>query len=433
MKKILYLSLLFFLLIISLDSCSNTTEEEKQYIKLEKIYNKKGLQGFAEEIVRDKYVAIKLSQENGATPLLIAVKNNELQLVKIFIENGASPIKEKDNQNKDFLDYAIEFQKNEVNNLLEILPSDYWNTKDSDGNLPVVRLIQYSNSYTAIKSAIKKTENIEAKNDKDKTVLMYAAQYNIDVRILKMILDSLVNINEKNINEWTAAMYAARYNPNPTIVSDLLLRGADKSPNSVGISLTMLAACNPNPGVLLKIISELDEINLSTDQGKTAMMYACENQQSAEHINLLLDNNVNINSADNEGKTALMYALENYTEPDIAYLLIAAGADCTAEDKNGKTVSDYLQKNVSLKKSELSKIILMSQNNGEKSTEKNITEDSLAIQLENDYEAKEDSSEEIDDKEILESETEVDSVNSSVEISDEELGESGEKNEASID
>lgn len=412
MKKILYLSLLFFLLIISFSSCSNRTEEEKRYTKLERIYNKKGLQGFAEEIIKDKYVAIKLSQLNDATPLLIAVKNNELQLVKSFIENGASIIDEKDNQNKDFLDYVIEFQKNDLNNYIEILPSDYWNTKDNDGNLPITRLIQYSNSYTAIRFALEKTNYIEEKNNKGKTILMYAAQYNIDVRILKMILDSLVNINEKNNNEWTAVMYAARYNPNPTIVSDLLLRGADRSPNSVGLTLTMLASCNPNPGVLLKILSELNEIDHSTDKGKTALMYACENQQSAEHVNLLINNNANINSTDYEGKTALMYALENYTAPDIVYLLIAAGADCSVEDKRGKTISDYLQQNVNLKKSELNKIIGMSQNNGKRDTEN--------------------SSEEVADKEIIESETEGEHVNSVEEIPDEKIDNLGEINEASV-
>ena len=73
-------------------------------------------------------------------------------------------------------------------------------------------------------------------------------------------------------------------------------------------------------------------------------MYACENQQIAEHINLLINNNANINSADNEGKTALMYALENYTEPDIAYFLIFAGANCSAEDKNGKGLKELNEK-----------------------------------------------------------------------------------------
>lgn len=123
-----------------------------------------------------------------------------------------------------------------------------------------------------------------------------------------------------------------------------------------------------------------------------------------------------------EGKTALMYALENYTEPDIAYFLIFAGANCSAEDKNGKTVSEYLQKNVSLRKSELNKIIMMSQNNGEN----NITDDSLTIQTENNFEAVETSSEKIDDKEFIEIENKIDSVNTSVEISDE----SEEKNDA---
>lgn len=251
---------------------------------------------------------------------------------------------------------------------------------------------------------------------------MYAAQCNTDVRIIKQLIDQGADLLVANENNWTAIMYAARYNPNPYIFEDLLLRGSNTESNIYGISLLMLAACNPNPGVLLTALRYLGNVNDTTLEGKTALMYACENQQIAEHINLLINNNANINSADNEGKTALMYALENYTEPDIAYFLIFAGANCSAEDKNGKTVSEYLQKNVSLRKSELNKIIMMSQNNGEN----NITDDSLTIQTENNFEAVETSSEKIDDKEFIEIENKIDSVNTSVEISDE----SEEKNDA---
>ena len=127
----------------------------------------------------------------------------------------------------------------------------------------------------------------------------------------------------------------------------------------------------------------------------------------------------------NEGDGAMdIYALENYTTPDIAYFLISAGADCTAEDKNGNTVSDYLQNNVSLKKSELNKILELSQNN----SDNNIIEDSLTIQIENNYETEEVSSEKIDNNEFIETENKVDSVYSSVEIPDGENDESKDIN-----
>ena len=86
--------------------------------------------------------------------------------------------------------------------------------------------------------------------------------------------------------------------------------------------------------------------------------------------------------------------------------------------------SDYLQNNVSLKKSELNKILELSQNN----SDNNITEDSLTIQIENNYETVEVSSEKIDNNEFIETENKVDSVYSSVEIPDEENDESKDIN-----
>lgn len=256
------------------------------------------------------------------------------------------------------------------------------------GLLNVTRIITEYQNYKYLSHFIAKLENVNITSDTGKTLLMYAAQCNTDVRIIKQLIDQGADLLVANENNWTAIMYAARYNPNPYIFEDLLLRGSNTESNIYGISLLMLAACNPNPGVLL-----------------TALRYLG-----------------NVNDTTLEGKTALMYALENYTEPDIAYFLIFAGANCSAEDKNGKTVSEYLQKNVSLRKSELNKIIMMSQNNGEN----NITDDSLTIQTENNFEAVETSSEKIDDKEFIEIENKIDSVNTSVEISDE----SEEKNDA---
>lgn len=106
-------------------------------------------------------------------------------------------------------------------------------------------------------------------------------------------------------------MYAARYNPNPAVMEDLILRGANSEPNSVGLTVTMLASCNPNPGVLLTLLKYKNEINSVTDNGKTALMYACENNQNAAVIKMLIDNGANLNARDSNGKTVREYMSAN--------------------------------------------------------------------------------------------------------------------------
>ena len=140
---------------------------------------------------------------------------------------------------------------------------------------------------------------------------MYAAQSNVDVRTVKYLLDKGAKIDVKNSNEWTALMYAARYNPNPAVMEDLILRGANSEPNSVGLSITMLASCNPNPGVLLTLLKYKNEINAVTDKGKTALMYACENNQNANVIKMLIDNGADLNAKDSGGKTVREYMSTN--------------------------------------------------------------------------------------------------------------------------
>jgi len=364
-----YIIIAVFTFILLFTSCTKKTEEEKLYIKLEKIYNKKGLKKFTAKVNKTKYLPVKDFQNDNATPLLIAASNNETDFVSIYINNGADIFSEKDDNGKDILDYALKSNNSDcLETIVKLLPHEYWNLSDTKGNLPVIRLFENTNSYFSILEAISQTEDLERKNVNNKSILMYAAQNNIDVRILKMILDKFVDINEKNDNEWTALMYAARYNPNPAILSNLLLRGAHSSPNSVGLTITMLAACNPNPGVLLISLSQLSELNAQTNNGKTALMYACENQQSAESIDLLLNNGADLNIKDKDGKTALIYALENYTKPEVIYLLLTAGADPTIVDKNDKNISDYLQQNNNLNKTDLIKFINISSTNEKKQT-----------------------------------------------------------------
>ena len=400
------------------------TKEEKQLAKAQSFYNSKGYEKYISYVSEKTYFAVRDENDNGATPLLLSIKKLNGIDFEFFIEKGAS-YSETDNNGLDLIDYCLA-TKNEqiINYIFEKLPSNYLFQTNNKGILNVTRIITEYQNYNFLKQFIAKLDNVNITSNTGKTLLMCAAQCNPDVRVIKQLIDQGADLLAENENNWTAIMYAARYNPNPYIFEDLLLRGSNTESNIYGISLLMLAACNPNPGVLLTALRYLSNINDTTLEGKTALMYACENQQVVEHINLLINNNANINSTDNEGKTALMYALENYTTPDIAYFLISAGADCSAADKNGNTVSEYLQNNVSLKKSKLNKILELSQNNGDN----NITEDSLTIQIENNYETEEVSSEKINNNDFIETENKIDSVYSSVEIPDEENDESKDKN-----
>lgn len=318
-KKYILITLSLFT-IFSVVSCSDKKAvEEKAFSKVQKIYDKKGMDGFCKYLDKNTYIAVKDTSQDEATPLLIAVKNGDLEKTKLFIDKGAS-VEEKDSAGKDLLSYALESSDQEVIDfVVSKMPTFYWNTFDSNSNNPFIKIIKQNLPFSIIRQSIDLTNDVNHSDKNGKTALMYAAQSNVDVRTVKYLLDKGAEIDIKNSNEWSALMYAARYNPNPAVMEDLILRGANSEPNSVGLTVTMLASCNSNPGVLLTLLKYKDEINSATDKGKTALMYACENNQSALAIKILIDN----------------------------------GADLSAKDSNGKTVREYMSSNTALSASDM--------------------------------------------------------------------------------
>lgn len=333
------------ILMVLCTSCGSNESSDKQFKKAQKIYDKKGMVGFYQYVNKNAYIAVKDASQNGATPFLLSVKTGDIEKAALFLEKGAS-LDEQDSDGRDVIDYALENSDSAtLDFVISKMPASYWNTLDADDNFAFIRIIVHCSDFNLVKKAIDCTNDINHANKNAKTPLMYAAQCNADVRTVKYLLDKGVKIDAKNYNEWTALMYAARYNPNPAVMEDLILRGAHADPNSVGLTISMLAACNPNPGVLLTLLKYKNEVNMVTGKGKSALMYACENKQNSSVIKMLIDNNADLHIKDEHGKTALMYALEQYTKPESVYVLLAAGAKTNDKDNNGKTIRDYLSAN----------------------------------------------------------------------------------------
>ena len=342
-KNIFVFTLMLFSLIFV--SCGDKkSPEEKEFAKVQKIYDKKGIDGFCKYLDKNKYIAVKDASKDDATPLLIAIKNGDLEKAKLFLEKGASP-EEKDSKGKDLIDYASENSNSEVIDFaVSKMPFFYWNQSDSESNLPFIKIIKNNSNFDIVKKCIDLTNNINPLDKDGKTPLMYAAQCNADVRTTKYLLDKGAKIDSKTNNEWTALMYAARYNPNPAVMEDLILRGASSEPNSVGLTITMLAACNPNPGVLLTLLKYKDEINASTDKGKTALMYACENNQNAAVIKMLIDNGADLAAKDSDGKTVREYMSANTSltasDMGIAWKTLEENAVEQTENENNTVAED---------------------------------------------------------------------------------------------
>lgn len=344
MKKYLYICPILLVSLLVLIGC-----KDKSFSKAEKIYKNKGLDDYAAFVEeKNTYYKITDSNNNGATPLLVAIKEGNSSFVDSFIKRGASFFTEQDQDGKDIFDYLLEKVSagDEVRQIIEIIPVDYWYSEQN-----IKRLLEIESSYSLFAILVEQDKfSPDYVIGKGKTVLMFAAQHTTDIRYIKLLAEKTSDINKLNDNEWNAVMYAARYNPNPAVLEYLLKKNANTERNTAGISLTMLAACNPNPGVLLNVPTIEKYLNTATTNGKTALMYACENNQSIDFIEILCRSfNEDINAVDSEGKTALMYALTTNIETTVCEYLLKSGARVDISDNSGKTIRNYLDSNIKLK------------------------------------------------------------------------------------
>lgn len=343
MKKYLYVCLIFLVSLFYLTGC-----KDKSFSKAEELYKEKGLDAYTKFVERkENYYLFADSNNNEATPLLVAIKEGKTAAVSTFIKYGASVFTEKDKYGKDAFDYLLDKTPDEIKKIVKSIPLGYWYSERN-----IKRLLENEENYHMFSILMEETlfsPDYVIAIIKGKTVLMYAAQHTTDIRYIEQLVEKSFDINKINANEWNAVMYAARYNPNPAVLQYFLKKNASTERNSAGISLTMLAACNPNPWVLLNVPITDKYMHTATKNGKTALMYACENNQSVDVIEMLCRVfEEDINAVDSDGRTALMYALKTNKDVAVCEYLLQSGARVDISDNSGKTIKNYLDSNTSL-------------------------------------------------------------------------------------
>ena len=306
MKKSFYIFLVFLFMLAGCKKQANLTEAKEIYVS-------KGLTGYI-KYVRDseQYFEFHDDKKYGATPLLLAVRDCNLEAIDLFYKNGANLYQERDYNNNDFFDYLKNHTIQYFEQIIDVIPSLYWSNSSTPDTMPIIRLLNNPNSSEYIQVLLEK-DLIHPELDvgNDVSLLMYAAK-NSNPEIVEKLCMKSISINTFNKRGLNAVMFAARYNPDKAVLDTLLQHGASVEGNPFGFSLTMLAACNDNPGVLLAISKTEENLNKRTIKGKTALMYACENCKTPDTIEILInDFNEDVAAQDDEGKTALDYLSSN--------------------------------------------------------------------------------------------------------------------------
>ncbi len=219
--------------------------------------------------------------------------------------------------------------------------------------------------------AIKSGANVNVKDETGATCLMLAAKYNEDPGVVTILIKNGARLSTEEVNEsvdlfgalvespqMAEALVASGANPNilneygtPFLFDVIYLAGNAVNWDEINELNALLNTLN----TLIDYNVDVNAIKEDEGNGKSALMYAMQNNANYDIVRMLLDSGANVHATDNDGLTALMYAAFANDSSEVFQALLEAGADVRATDKNGITALTYAARNAN---SEIMKMLL---------------------------------------------------------------------------
>ena len=213
--------------------------------------------------------------------------------------------------------------------------------------------------------------DVNARDDYNKTPLMYACDYGMRAKAWKdedddddyergddceykkdsedavrILIDAGADVNARDMDDMTALMYACKQKRvSPAVVEALVKAGADVNAGDWnGKTPLMYVSESANVEAAIVLITNGADINAREKDGWSALMYAYKGDSwpHRKMADALRCRGADLNARDGDGKTLLMLACET-GDLDLARALADAGAEVSAKDSRGETVIDKTQ------------------------------------------------------------------------------------------
>ena len=272
------------------------------------------------------------SDQFGYTPLILAVMNNQKEILQLLIQAGADPDK-KDTEGKTALDYAFEQRKEEITQLL--LVRLY---KDEFGMTALHHAVLEGAESHEIEKYLTNGVYINAPRNDGVTALMLAALKG-NIRLVELLVQHGANVYQNpRDSHWTALHYAIS-GDHPEVVSFLCAHGIDVQKTHDVLHL----AANTGNAEIARLLLDAGADVYARDGccGNTALHDAVMKGHQ-EVVEVLLQYGADIDEQTEEWKqsTALILAASDNNKEMVQFLLFA-GADVNVQDEEGKTALDY--------------------------------------------------------------------------------------------
>jgi len=251
-----------------------------------------------------------LTNKNGNSALMHAVKNSNTEIINILIEAKVDINKHSGalswavGGDIDILNYLLNSgsDTNSINNAF--VSAAYY------GELEILRILKnYGAELDKVgEKALQRvlTSNIGTGEKKNQTI--------------KFLLNYGVDVNTKFDEGWTPLLYSAFYidseNRRTLVLKTLLNSGAEVNAQCVckhfsngGFSALMLVARDGSRDDIQALLDKGAEIDLKNSNGQTALILAAQ-YRNEECVRTLLAHKASTSIKDIDGKTALDYAKE---------------------------------------------------------------------------------------------------------------------------
>jgi ankyrin repeat protein len=278
---------------------------------------------------------LNVTDKDGRNVLLYAAIYKYIQAIKPLMELGVN-INSTDNQGRTFFslmtstEYYPAYEYKEIINEFIKLGADI-NKCDKAGMSPLMYAIVNSNTE-AFEILINAGADVSLKDFKGYDFVDYLEQSSDTEAI-----DKIIKIAEqKNIisQDRIVQLYSAREKYNQ-MVSDF---------NHVEVNLPDIVMEPAKTPDINEILSQISDINKQDEEGKTFLMFMCEQGCDIETVKTIVKAGIDINIKDSNDQTALMLAAQKCS-PQIVHFLINAGADIKSVRQDSKNILMYAAQN----------------------------------------------------------------------------------------
>ncbi|UYV68527.1 hypothetical protein LAZ67_6000048, partial [Cordylochernes scorpioides] len=300
-------------------------------------------QHFAVKELLESGADINKKSKRGNSPLHLAARKGNLDLVQYLVEAGAV-VNSLNYSRQSPLHSAIICRKLSTASYL-IDAGAYVNIKDIGNWVPLLYAITdwvqseleirenaaiYKEHKELIRKFVEAGADVNISNSITTPFLKLFEEIN-DSELFRLFIEKGADINAKKDDGISILMMVVKMG-NVDCFNCLLNAGADtKHVDETGNSALFYAAASQCPEILEYFLKSGFDFNVGNNEGQTPLMFATENR-SMINIKMLLNSGADINARDNAGETLLSLAI-NHDHYELIELLVEAGIQVDVECK----------------------------------------------------------------------------------------------------